>query len=159
MKDSGIATAITGKQKDEEDELKFPFRLETIIVGEDEDGDPVTTCFLDHLDKVVEPKPAPKLKGNNLETMQMLCEIFPEQPITRSAGSSTIPEGELMITDDGFCDAFLQSRISGAAKEADRKRAYRRARDSLRDKGFIGFDGDHIWIVDPHNKSLASPKS
>ena len=47
--DGGLRTALIQKQKDDKDFLSFTFRLSTIDIGKDEDGDPITTCILDDL--------------------------------------------------------------------------------------------------------------
>jgi hypothetical protein len=46
---NGVRTARVVKQKDAEGEAAFTFRLRTVTVGTDEDGDPVTTCVVDEL--------------------------------------------------------------------------------------------------------------
>ena len=44
--ETGLRTALIEKQKDDEDSLRFTFRLSTIEIGKDEDGDTITTCVL-----------------------------------------------------------------------------------------------------------------
>lgn len=41
-------TLKIGKQKDEKDGAEFGFRLGTVLVGQDEDGNDVTSCVLEH---------------------------------------------------------------------------------------------------------------
>lgn len=52
-----LVTGLTGerlatitKQKDGEDMAAFGFLLRTVTVGADEDGDPITSCVLEHVD-------------------------------------------------------------------------------------------------------------
>lgn len=40
------------KQKDGIDDLKFGFELEVVVMGMDEDGEPVTSCVIGHTDRV-----------------------------------------------------------------------------------------------------------
>ncbi|TFW10037.1 AAA family ATPase [Oxalobacteraceae bacterium OM1] len=43
---SGQRTLRIDKAKDAIDDLKIPFRLETVVLGQDEDGDPITSCVV-----------------------------------------------------------------------------------------------------------------
>ena len=52
VEDSDLRIAAITKQKDGEDqEQKYPFRLVTVPIGTDEDGDPVTSCYVEHTDE------------------------------------------------------------------------------------------------------------
>lgn len=55
--------ATVTKQKDGEDGKEFAFKLAEVVIGEDEDGEPITSCVVEHKDGPA-PRPAPVLKGN-----------------------------------------------------------------------------------------------
>ena len=43
---SGLRFAKTTKQREIEGGREFAFELETVVLGDDEDGDQVTSCFV-----------------------------------------------------------------------------------------------------------------
>lgn len=76
VEDSDIRIAAITKQKDGEDqEQKYPFRLMTIPVGVDEDGDPVTSCYIEHTE---DTPPAREKKVNLGEVERHLVDAVDE---------------------------------------------------------------------------------
>jgi len=71
--------ARVSKQKDGEDGGQFPFRLRTVDLGTDADGNPVTSCVVEHVDNVptteVDRKPK-KPKGKNQRIVFEVVEKF-----------------------------------------------------------------------------------
>lgn len=62
--DSKARGAKVTKQKDGEDGKQYGFRLHTVVLGEDEDGEDITSCVVEHLANG-EGMPAPaELKGD-----------------------------------------------------------------------------------------------
>lgn len=55
--ESGARSLKLAKQKDDEDGRLWGFRLKPVTIGEDADGDPITSCVIDYTDA-----PAPKSK-------------------------------------------------------------------------------------------------
>lgn len=62
VRDGSAREAIITKLKDGQDGLRFPFRLLPTVIGEDEDGDEITSCIVEHVDahpaKVWQPQGA-----------------------------------------------------------------------------------------------------
>lgn len=72
--------ARVSKQKDGEDGGQFPFRLKTVDVGADTDGNPVTSCVVEHVDNVPtteggDRKPC-RPKGKNQRIVFEVVEKF-----------------------------------------------------------------------------------
>ena len=47
VKDGGLITATSDKQRDHPSDQQFSFRLRPVSIGRDEDGDPVTSCVIE----------------------------------------------------------------------------------------------------------------
>jgi hypothetical protein len=87
---------------------EFGFRLETIVVGQDEDGDDETTCvvsFTDGSRQSVAASKGPKGDTNALvfQTAKDLIDFGGESPVTENelitAAVSKMPVGEAEIRD------------------------------------------------------------
>jgi hypothetical protein len=82
--DDGRREIVIEKMKDGEDGLRWPFKLEVVDLGIDEDGDPITSCV------VVEAEPAPlpvleakgaKKRGVIERHILEVIELFPKQDV------------------------------------------------------------------------------
>lgn len=70
-------TATIVKQKNAQDGATFGFKLKTVPIGHDDDGDPITSCVLEHVDaKPRAQRGSKKTKGPNEETaMRVLNDL------------------------------------------------------------------------------------
>jgi len=72
--DNGVRTAVTTKQRDMETGRTFNFVLKAETMGEDDDGDPITTCTIREATKEeVAAKDKKEIKGAN---QLLLKEVF-----------------------------------------------------------------------------------
>jgi RecA-family ATPase len=77
VEDSDIRIAAITKQKDGEDqEQKYPFKLVTIPVGQDEDGDPVTSCYVEHTDEIPDGREKKPKIGENEKVLLDAVETY-----------------------------------------------------------------------------------
>lgn len=73
--------ATVTKQKDGEDGREFRFRLAEVVIGEDEDGDPITSCVVEHRggpapgDKPAREQPKGAINQTVLRTVQSLVDL------------------------------------------------------------------------------------
>jgi len=84
---NGVCTAAVTKQRDGPGGTKLAFTLRPIELGEDQDGDPVTSCVVETADHVPPPK-AKKLAPQDQKTLDALNEALAER-------------GEIIATDGG----------------------------------------------------------
>ena len=61
--ETGLRTAVIEKQKDGEDGQSFTFRLQSATLGNDEDGDPVSTCIVSDVTDLKRAEPAKRKSG------------------------------------------------------------------------------------------------
>jgi len=75
-----VVTARVMKQKELPTEGEFAFNLENVELGQDEDGDPVTSCVVTECD--AEPAPiGPKLTGKALMGLRKLADCIIDQGV------------------------------------------------------------------------------
>lgn len=150
--ETGRRTLHCSKQKDAEDGWTLQFALKSVELGEDEDGDMVTSCV------VVEDDGegiAPRQRGPHLSPTQR--SIYNELLATLEAAPVSIPRD---IPDDRIDRnrvAKVVSRSSwrdrwmaiGAQDKAAEVAAasFRRAVTELQNKGLIGLWNDHAWAT------------
>lgn len=119
--------AIVTKMKGGADGEEFGFRLETIVVGQDEDGDDETTCvvaFTDGSRQSVAASKGPKGDTNALvfQTAKDMLDF---------AGDSPVTEHELITA------AVSKMPVAEAGKRDTRPQTARRSLKSLIEGGFL----------------------
>lgn len=71
----------TTKQKDMDGSASFPFRLKVVELGLDEDGDPVTSCVVECVDKHLTAAEAAK-EAETMEHKQNMVRLLPQPSMT-----------------------------------------------------------------------------
>lgn len=144
---SQIASAKVRKQRDLDCEGEFVFTLQTIEIGTDRRGKPITSCVVRPLDG---GKPAPKQKitGAAKIAYDRLCKALDEHGEIPPY-SLHIPQGWRAVRVEHWRRIYYAGTASEdgtpeANKEA-KKKAFRRAMDSLREKGAIQIHDDWVW--------------
>ncbi len=138
------------KQKDGEIAEPFSFRLEQVELGQDEDGDPVTSCVVV---EIPNPGGAANRRGPNLSDGQKLVMRALQSAL---ADSGEYPPSEMPadIAPPGLGFKVAPVRIwrerAEALMAADMTadsfaRVFRRHRDRLQSLGLIEVWGDFAW--------------
>lgn len=123
---------------------KFPFKLNPIVLKEDSDGDPVSTCLIEAVEfGKVSKRSLPSGKNQKIvlkEAKTLMIEIGVEMPET-----SVVPKGVKAIR---FAD--LQERCSTKFPGLESRRINARITEavaSLQSTGHLGVQGDLLWIT------------
>ena len=151
--ETGRRTLICLKQKDGEDGWKMGFTLKSVVLGQDEDGEDVTTCVTQP-DQPSEATTA-KGKGPNLSATQRLAynELLATIEAAGVAVPRDIPDDQLnrMRVGKVAARAVWRERwmaIQGAEMSTDSASAtFRRAVTDLINKGLVGAWNDHVWAT------------
>lgn len=143
--DGAIEVTATGstrewsvaKSKDDVTGDAHPFRLESVSVGEDDDGEPITSCVAVSDDsREVIKKRKPKLCANQKIAYDVLTGLLP-----------TPPDGALIakphIDYDNAVDA-VSSRMPAEAK--DRKGRAKAAISGLVSHDYVVMRDDQLWL-------------
>jgi hypothetical protein len=145
--DAGIKMACIKKQKDGEEGAEFAFRLESLTIGEDEDGDPIKSCVVQHeateaITRVTGKRSKPLAPAHEaaLEILKnALCDKG------RRVTHNAVPKSVTVITIDEWGE---YARRGGVIEEGNAGRqAWHRIRVALRGQHRIGMEDGYVWLV------------
>jgi len=140
-------TATLEKSRDGMNGDRFKFGLEIINLGEDDDGDPITTCVVDPTLTVEKAKPPLKLSGAAMVTLRSLQEAIADHGEIMP-GTSSIPAGARATTIERWRTQFiLRYGEDGAKDQPAIKKAFQRGREALFKAQAVGISNPYAWIL------------
>ncbi|WP_158497197.1 AAA family ATPase [Micavibrio aeruginosavorus] len=146
--DSGVITAQVLKQRDGKLGDQFSFELTPIEIGEDEDGEPITSCVLSPC--LIAPKEK-KLSGQKRRALDILRNCIIDKGEKRQVRKE-MPMVDC-VTLSEYRDYLKREKISSSDKPDSENKAITRAIDQLNNAGITCSYTDYIWIVDRKDKS------
>ena len=144
--DDGPLRAIVQKQKDGEDGRQYRFNLLQSTVGEDEDGDKVSTCVLDPIGASAgnEAGKRPRLSDRNEFARRCLADLLAGDGVTdvtvRKTGRVT-----RCVTVETWKAALRDSLAM--ENDAAFRQAWARIKDKLLKSLYIGIEGEWVWLA------------
>jgi len=141
--------ATVEQAKDDADGLEIVSQLVVVDVGQDEDGEPITSCVVEPVgelrkaDKENPQRKPTKAARNALPALHMAVDELGKVP----PASNNIPAGMRTVTVDQWRDYALKIGISTSDKAHSRGAAFNRASEALLDARQIGIWDPHVWIV------------
>lgn len=142
--ESGIVTAEIKKQRDGRTGDKFSFILESVKLGDDEDGDPITSCVLSPTDETPAAKKR-KLSPQYQRAFSVLTDLMAER------GETGIPKKDMRTTTfvrtGDFREALLKANISAGTEPDNVRRQIQRIIEAMNNKGITATWEDKTWIV------------
>ena len=158
---AGISIVQVKKQRDLPSDVEpLCFRLKSIELGHDEDGEPVTSCVVVEAEKSVVKKAKPLTDDETLWYRE-LCELFAHDGMTqlispiskmepvRCATRQTVRDWCKTRGLIGVADTVAESAAAKALTSSDRT-IFNRMLKKLKFKGKLSIHGDWIWLV--HNE-------
>lgn len=144
--DAGNRTARVTKQRDLECDGEFNFTLKVIELGTNPRGKAVTSCVVDY---ATDAQPVergggrPKgTGGHSKRALEVLTDLI---AASGQPGFNGTPTGVSSVPEDWWRETFYQRAMPGA--EADtRKKAFRRAADTLVETHFVGLNAGRVWL-------------
>jgi len=142
---TGEHVAKIEKQRDGAVGTQFAFKLEVQVLGEDEDGDQVTTCVLIPTDKRAARHPLSQAEQIALAALNAgLLDKKREASVSMvQAGARP---GQLVMLVEDWRELCYEAGISEGKADA-KKRAFQRVRESLPAKGYVTVYGDYCWLT------------
>jgi hypothetical protein len=139
-------TATITKINDGMEGVLTQFKLKPVTLGQDEDGDPITTAIVDDelLDGEKEKSRA-KLSNTQRRAMELLerCIIEQGKPVTNNR---QFPKGVITVPTDKWRETCILGDLSaGSAQSTDR--VFRRAMSDLLSMHRIGTGDGLVWIA------------
>jgi hypothetical protein len=138
--------ATVEKVRDGRTDAQFPFELEVIELGLDQDGDMVTTCVVEHKVETARAARPPKLTGVGRIAFDALREVITERG-SALPQTSAIPPGRTGVTEDLWRERFGRryGTEEGRAKDTIAQ-AYRRGKEQLLGLKLVGMFSPYCWI-------------
>lgn len=134
---------LSRKQRDQEPPEPLHFKLRSVVLGVDEDGDPVTSAVVDEAEP---PKPERKpLTGKNEVAMQALHDALRDHGEIKSG--NTFPDNRKVVHVDHWREACAVHGLTNGVSESAGRQAFKRAKDKLMDMDEVREWGDHVWRV------------
>ncbi len=130
---NGGLMARIEKLKDGVEGTRLPFKLFTVDLGQDEDGDPITSCVIEHLDFV--PGAAPAKPPGAWE--QRVIDAFKSLIPVGVATEYRIPVNDVLI-------AATVNVAFDTDKKDRRREVATRALNSLKSSGYITLDDGYV---------------
>jgi archaellum biogenesis ATPase FlaH len=124
----------TSKMKDGVEGIGYLFKLHTVILGEDEDGDDITSCIVEFKGAgQAKPEPKKKTGANELAFLDALHNVF---------GLSDEKAGvETARVQAEFCAQFDPSK-----RQSYKNQAFKRAMETLLEKGAIFEENGSLFL-------------
>ena len=141
-----IKSATVTKANDQPEGPLMSFTLEAFELGQDEDGEPITTAILSDETPNAEPNTnRTRLTHGETVALKALRDALSEGG-KRPPASNYIPHGVVAVTKDDWRRYCYLGGISAAdASDDARRMAFKRAIEGLQKKGLIGVWEPHVW--------------
>jgi hypothetical protein len=136
---TGLSSARVTKQRDLPCDGEFTFRLESVELGHDRRGKPVTSCVVVEAEV---PMREPTLPGDQQTALVILVELVAEQGQDGFAGT---PAGTRSVPVGWWRDRVYERTKPGASQDTKQK-AFRRAVDGLVEARKVAVRGDRVWL-------------
>ena len=145
---SNIRTAVTTKQRDMELGKSIDFVLTREALGEDEDGDEITTCTIRQpTEEEIKENNKPKISGKNqLLFKQVFYQLRGEGIGKPNPSGAGWPKGQsFWCIDEKTIKDHFKGKLVGAANPTQ---TYKQAVTALMGAGHIAANEGIIWFLD-----------
>lgn len=134
---------VVGKAKDDEDGAVFPFRLQVVDIGEDDDGDPITSCVVVPEDSAADAirRTLPPKSGNQRIIWDAIGELLRD---SKSFGKAGAPVSRPCVEIETAVD-LLRTRLA-----CEPKRQTERARSAISglvERGLLILREGWLWAA------------
>ncbi|MEP1592891.1 helicase RepA family protein [Sulfitobacter sp.] len=134
---------LSRKQRDQPQPEPLHFKLRSVVLGEDEDGDPVTSAVVDEAEP---PTPTRKpLSGKNEVAMQALNDALRDHGTTKSG--NCYPTDRKVVEVEHWREACGTHGLTSGASDSAARTAFMRAKTKLMDMNEVREFGGYVWRV------------
>ena len=155
-RDGDVILAEQRKQRDMICDGVFAYRLKSVFLGIDDDGDNVTSAVVE-VAEVERTDKRKRLSGRAAVALEALKETIRDKGrIIKSPDLPTVPVVELTA----WQDACERVGLTDSDKADTKARIFRRHRDALMDKDRIRIWDNYVWLADKaDNRRTTADKS
>lgn len=140
-KNGETIVAATRKQRDLPCGAEFAYRLVSVELGQDGDGEAVTSAIVERCE--TPPKATKPLTGQALIAMQAFGDALAHHGETKGGGD--FPQNRKCVSLDhwrGFCDL---KEMSGGLGESSKRTAFHKVKTTLQERGYIQIYDGFAW--------------
>lgn len=144
-KDNDMIVTEIQFMKDGDTEEKLYSSLEKVEIGDDDEGDPITSCII-----VSEDRPATESKPRLTKQTQIAFDSLKQALQEKgqyAPDELKMPSYIRVVSMDEWRNYFYQNAISSSEKPDAKRKALHRAAEDLRDKKFVGIKSDYAWAI------------
>lgn len=143
-KDGQLIIATQQKQRDTGLAEPWVYTLRSVFIGEDEDGDPVTSCVVEPSDVKV-TKRKPQLKGQALIAMQAFGDALKDHGEVKTG--EDFPSNRQCVSLEHWREACDRHGLTDGESDSAARQAFRRAWKGLQERGDIRVLDGFAWRV------------
>lgn len=142
---SGARVARVVKQKDGAEGETFGFELDAVIVGHDDDGEPISSCIVVPAESaaLTDRAKCKEPRGNTGIVFKALKRAITDAGADAPA-SNHIPKAVRVVSTDLWREYAYKMMAEGTP--AARQKAFVRGKDSLLGTGHASAWADHAWV-------------
>jgi hypothetical protein len=144
---SAIFSSMTKNRNGPATEGGMAFTIKAVCIGMDEDDDPIFAPVACEAEAFTIVGPAKKRNADTV-ALSILTNLIASsgKPLPETAG---FPEGLRGVAQDEWQRECDSQGLSTSDQPANRKRAFKRSSDNLREKNAVGFRDGLVWIQEP----------
>jgi hypothetical protein len=140
--DGDLKTATIVKQREMKKGDVFGFTLETVELGKNQYGEPVTTCVVKPDTEGKAQAQGQRLSDDQTAALKVLHDVMAQHG---AAGHAGAPPDVPSVPEGWWRDRFYERCKIGASQDT-KKRAFRRAVDGLQRAGKVAADAGRVWL-------------
>jgi KaiC/GvpD/RAD55 family RecA-like ATPase len=137
---------IVTKQRDHDVGDPFSFRLKSVELGVDDDGERITSCVAVQTEYSAGLQTR-KLSGQRKRALDQLRNLVIDEGKSIS-GIAGIPDNVDVVNVDDWRSRCSRTGITDSEKPDSRRVAFNRAAEGLQDMGFIGVYDGSVWLIE-----------
>jgi KaiC/GvpD/RAD55 family RecA-like ATPase len=143
---SGISTATVTKQRDGASGDQIAFRLRQIHLGDDADGEAVTSCVVEAAEVASLQRSKPTLPASQKRALELLADAIGRggEP---APGNDHIPPGMLCVSESLWRQYCYAGQVAKSDKADAKRQAFNRAAEALIAGKHVGKWGDLVWML------------
>ena len=136
-----VIMASQRKQRDMQIGDPFAYTLRSVVIGTDEDGDPVTSAIV--VPTEAPAKRAPRLKGHALIAMQAFGDALALHGVVKTGGD--FPANRQCVPLDRWREACDRHSLSSGEGESSKRTAFHKQKTALQTQGVIRILDGFVW--------------
>ncbi len=136
-----VITAVAKKQRDMESGASFSYQLRSVILGQDEENEDVTSAVV--VPTEAPSKQPPHLKGQALIAMQALDDALKDHGVSKTG--EDFPHNRKCVSLHRWRAACDRNSLSPGEGESSKRSAFHKQKTALHDRELIRIVDDFVW--------------